>query len=631
MERDKDGYDRGHCYACSFHGDVFDLIAQRDGVSLSEAMKRVREQNGANTVPPPTPRKAEQPETPRKSYAAYILACAAAMKGSEGEAYLLGRGFTRETIVRFCLGYDANIRSIVIPYDSACTYYLARNIDAKSTSERRFSKPPQDEAGSEPVYNVAALYQSDCVFVTESPLDAISIAQAGGDAVSIGGIGTRKLVEQLEKKPTTAALWIATDKDDAGERAADDLSAAIEGKGLCMDVARVLITGDYKDANEALQNAPAALAEAVTEYKELASKAQSAQAQQEAQQEADASAAYYAKRVAARRESFLANIERSRTKKVIPTGFPTLDDALGGGLRAGLYFLGGVSSLGKTSLVLQIADQIAESGRDVLFFSLEMSADELIAKSISRTTYEIAALGSRPMQQAKTTNGILDGDIPAQDRKLFAEAEQRYFATTGDRLWLVEGNGDTGIEQIRAAIDEHTRTRGTAPVVFVDYVQIIEPPRENMSDKQCVDKHVKGLKMISRDYQVPVVGISSFNRESYAAPVSMSAFKESGSMEYGCDVLIGLQLDGADKCGSDRDEQRKLREQNDEKAKNGGDIEIEAKILKSRNGTRETVKLQFCPRFNYFKDYFAPANRVAATPKQGETGGVIPWDRIARC
>lgn len=50
--------------------------------------------------------------------------------------------------------------------------------------------------------------------------------------------------------------------------------------------------------------------------------------------------------------------------------------------------MGAISSLGKTTLILQIADQIAQNGKDVLIFSLEMAKAELMAKSISRHTLQ---------------------------------------------------------------------------------------------------------------------------------------------------------------------------------------------------------------------------------------------------
>ncbi|MCL2355466.1 MAG: DnaB helicase C-terminal domain-containing protein, partial [Oscillospiraceae bacterium] len=75
---------------------------------------------------------------------------------------------------------------------------------------------------------------------------------------------------------------------------------------------------------------------------------------------------------------FLGTVEAP----AIPTGFKNLDDALDGGLREGLYVLGAVPSLGKTTFALQIADYIAKQGRDVLIYSLEMTKIRLTARSI---------------------------------------------------------------------------------------------------------------------------------------------------------------------------------------------------------------------------------------------------------
>lgn len=55
------------------------------------------------------------------------------------------------------------------------------------------------------------------------------------------------------------------------------------------------------------------------------------------------------------------------------------------------------------------------------------------------------------------------------------------------------------------------------------------------------------LKRISRDYKIPVIAISSFNRDNYSAPVNTAAFKESGAVEYSADVLIGLQYHGMER------------------------------------------------------------------------------------
>ena len=98
------------------------------------------------------------------------------------------------------------------------------------------------------------------------------------------------------------------------------------------------------------------------------------------------------------------------------------------------------------------------------------------------------------------------------------------------------------------------------------------------------------LKRISRDYKIPVLGISSFNRENYKVEVSMQAFKESGSIEYSSDVLIGLQLFGAGTSGFNADEERKKNPR-----------QVELKILKNRNGkVGGEILFEYYPQFNYF-------------------------------
>jgi replicative DNA helicase len=95
-------------------------------------------------------------------------------------------------------------------------------------------------------------------------------------------------------------------------------------------------------------------------------------------------------------DEFLAYLGRRGGAAVMSTGIAGLDKALDGGLHAGLTVLGAVSSMGKTSLMLQMADTLAAAGRNVLFITIEMSRMELIAKSAVRGTRERA----RPGRQA---------------------------------------------------------------------------------------------------------------------------------------------------------------------------------------------------------------------------------------
>jgi replicative DNA helicase len=110
-------------------------------------------------------------------------------------------------------------------------------------------------------------------------------------------------------------------------------------------------------------------------------------------------------------------------------------------------------------------------------------------------------------------------------------------------------------------------------------------------------KAVMELKRISRDYNTPVFAISSLNRESYGKSINMTAFKESGAIEYSSDVLIGLQIAGIDNQSNDKAEEYI----NSEKNKEIRDIEL--KILKNRNGiTGSRVQFKYNPKFNLFAE-----------------------------
>jgi len=216
---------------------------------------------------------------------------------------------------------------------------------------------------------------------------------------------------------------------------------------------------------------------------------------------------------------------------------------LEGGLYEGLYIIGAISSLGKTTFVLQIADQIAQQGQDILIFSLEMARSELMAKSMSRITFDL----SKDPRNAKTTRGITTGkryqNYNPVERELI-KASIKAYGEYANHIFINEGMGDIGALEIKETVKKHINITGKSPVVIIDYLQLIAPYEIRATDKQNTDKAVMELKRLSRDYKIPVIGISSFNRQNYNQPVSMEAFKESGAIEYSSDVLLGLQLKG---------------------------------------------------------------------------------------
>lgn len=284
---------------------------------------------------------------------------------------------------------------------------------------------------------------------------------------------------------------------------------------------------------------------------------------------------------------FEDDINKINSYELKSTGFKNLDNYLNGGLHAGLYVIGGVSSLGKTTFIHQIADNVANQRSNVLFFSLEQSKMELVSKSLSRETFKLdtknALTARNIMTGTKNKNAIIN------------------YLNTAKHLKVIEGNFNTTVNTIREYINNHIAINNDNPLVIVDYLQIIQSIDYKMSDKQKIDTTVTELKRISRDFNIPLIVISSLNRDSYLCPISFESFKESGGIEYTADVVLGLQYS---KISDIAGEKNKTKQK--ELLKNEAlniPRQIELVCLKQRNGSQIfSCGYEFYQMFNYFNE-----------------------------
>lgn len=604
------------CFSCGEGGDIIDLFEKRDGLTTAEAIKAVQAKysTGGGFAPRPVPVRAKPEEpTPESIEAAkaYIRACAERMPGSAGEKYLMQRGLTPETIRRFSIGFDpdcyvAPLRkrtaAVIVPYGNDRNYYAIRAI-----GEKAFGKPPREAVGSEPVFNASALYRdNNPVFVVESQICALSIEQAGGNAVALGGTGgANRFIQQISDHTPTAPVFILCfDADNAGQTAAGKLAEQLDAKGFQHTAPRHLCGYESKDPNDILQKIGAEHFAALVRMDiDEAMKPIEKDADRAAEEYASASAAGYI-------DAFIGSISAAANTPGIPTGYKPLDEALDGGLYEGMYVIGAISSLGKTTFALQMMDQIARAGHDTMVFSLEMARYELMARSISRITYQLTQQNGGDKRNAKTTRGIMAGSkwgaYSTEERRLIKEAVEYYQQNIADRVWIYEGIGDIGITQVKEAVARHISITGKRPVVLIDYLQILAPTDIHMTDKQNMDKAVLELKRMSRDLKIPVIVISSLNRVNYTEPINTTAFKESGAIEYTADVILGLQYTGMDYIDGETNNARenrirKLKDDVDATSAKGDPIEIDVKILKNRNGRRARIDpLSYVTMFNSF-------------------------------
>ena len=595
--------ERWNCFSCNHSGDLFDLIgAIEDLKTYPERLKRAEELYGTGTQPPKkkTPPQQEQ----EVDYSAFIDAC---NKNLDKTDYY--RGISLETLNRFKIGYFEGGRlpgydrpttaRLIIPTSKHS--FVARDTTGNSQTKVLKSK------GRMRLFNGEALAKAERpIFITEGEIDALSIIELGFEAIGLGGTsGVNRLLKALERTRPQQPLILALDNDTAGETATQKLKDGLNERNIeyLIAVGKEEVGGktethniykEYKDANEAMQHNRSQFKIDLEQY-EKKGLDRAAEDEEERQENLAAEREEYKRKNNAIEHLLQFLNEMEIDTPCTPTGFESLDYALGGGLYEGFYVIGAISSLGKTTFTLQMADNIAKSGQDVLIFSLEMARTELMAKSISRLTLETALeIGGRA-SDAKTARTI----TTKARRKYFTQADKNLvalainkYAESASNLYIYEGTGKIGTQQIREIVAKHNSTMGRPPVVIVDYLQLLAPKSDTYGDKKNIDNAVTELKIISRDFKTPVIAISSFNRGGYNTPVSMESFKESGGIEYSSDVLIGLQLKGVGESSFDANE-----------AKQKNPREIELVILKNRHGeTGKKIEFWYNAPFNYFNE-----------------------------
>ena len=604
----KDGIHFTCWVGCFTNKDIFDIVGLQYGLTDFPGKFRKTAELFGLTLPAKE-KKSAPPQNDQTDFTDFFLQA----NRHIGETNY-HRGISPETLNKFRIGYVPDWKHpkapkmnpsprLIIPTGKSS--YLARYAGQGDFINYKGIPENKSKVGSSRIFNVQALSQAEQpVFVVEGEIDALSVIDAGGEAVGLGSIGNvNKLLSLLRDIKPSYPLIISMDNDSSPntkERVSKAVRQLSDGlKALCIDCYTENVSGKYKDANEFLNADRNAFTATVNRILHKIETAEAETLENEKDLLRQDAVAYAI-------PNFRQAVENSTTAPFFPTGFPSLDKILDGGLYAGLYFVGAVSSLGKTTFCLQIADHIAQNGHDVLIFSLEMARNELIAKSVSRLTF---TLQDNP-NLAKTTRGILTGSRYAQysqAEKDLIEKAVREYENYGHNIYITEGVGNVGIEQIREKVQKHIKLTKKAPVVLIDYLQIISPSDTRATDKQNTDRAVLGLKRLSRDYHIPIIGISSFNRDNYSSPVNLASFKESGAIEYSSDVLIGLQYYGMDyrEGEADKAREKRIRELVRKQAhagKNGNAQKLQAKVLKNRNGCKGSAVIDFYPMFNCFTE-----------------------------
>ena len=289
-------------------------------------------------------------------------------------------------------------------------------------------------------------------------------------------------------------------------------------------------------------------------------------------------------------------LELSEREEIL-TGLSPLDKALGGGLAGKqLYIIAAVPGLGKTSLVAQFADTMMEQGHDTIFFSIEVTKRQLMAKSISRRMREIAngnqdlVLSAGQINKGKFLKWA-SADLLAVYKRAIRECKEA--SRNGGHVWIVRGEGrPTSADDMRAYLERYKRHfPDKTPIVFLDYFQLMRKQNPQASDKQNADDNIWALKDIADKFNLPVIAISALNRNGYQNPDDLASLKESGLIEYTADALLILKY--VNKRGHNCSFKEAQAEVNGEPV-----VRVGVNIIKSREETKGDIPggLLFYPK-----------------------------------
>lgn len=245
------------------------------------------------------------------------------------------------------------------------------------------------------------------------------------------------------------------------------------------------------------------------------------------------------------------------------TGFKSLDYQLGGGmLRQGLYIIGARPGMGKTTLALNIAENISGADKPILFISLEMSRVQIMSKRISMTAL-------------LPYTHLMTGRLNEDDYDL---ALQTIDKLCGRPFHLVDQSGMTTADILRTA-----RQIDNLAAVVVDYLGLVKPS-EDAAKKPRYEQMTEisaELKAMAKMLNIPVLVLCQLNRENVSrgdARPRLTDLRDSGAIEQDADAVILLHRKDYYKCTAE-DYQAPDNE------------EIELIVAKNRHANTGVVKM----------------------------------------
>ena len=263
--------------------------------------------------------------------------------------------------------------------------------------------------------------------------------------------------------------------------------------------------------------------------------------------------------------------DNSEEFKGIPTGFSKLDEITSGLNRSDLVLIGARPAMGKTSFALNIARNVGMTGKKVIFFSLEMSNEQLASRVLST-------------EARVESNKLRSGNISEEEWARLAQATDRL---TKCNLYFDDTSTIT-VPDIKSKIK---RTKDV-DCIIIDYLGLMQSATKKENRVQEITEITRGLKMLAKDLKIPVVCCAQLSRgpekngKASNRPM-LSDLRDSGSIEQDADIVMMLYREGYYKNGSQNPDEVDM-------------TKADVDVAKNRHGPTDRIQLHWDGQFTLF-------------------------------
>lgn len=208
----------------------------------------------------------------------------------------------------------------------------------------------------------------------------------------------------------------------------------------------------------------------------------------------------------------------------VPSGLDELDEITGGWQDSDLIIIGGRPGMGKTTFALQcFRNAVVDYGKNALFFSLEMSSDQLVTKMIAS-------------ESGYSTSKLSKGRISEDEFKKVQAFSQSIYR---DEFMIDDTPGIT-INQLRSKAVTYKMKYGL-DFIIIDYLQLINTDTKGMNREQQVSLVSRNLKVLAKELNVPVMALAQLGRGTEVTGdkrPSLKDLRESGAIEQDADMVL---------------------------------------------------------------------------------------------